>query len=320
MAALPYRTLHARLHRWYQAHGRHDLPWRTTQDPYRIYVSEIMLQQTQVKTVLERFYHPFLKKFPTLSALAKAREQEVLKAWEGLGYYTRARNLHKAAQATAPRLPRTVEALQALPGIGKNTACAVAAFAYHAPVPVMEANVKRILHRFFAAEKLSEATLWEHAFALLDTHNPFDYNQAMMDIGAMVCTAKAPKCTACPLRTECKGKHAPEHYPAPKTAKAKPVRRYYVLVHTNPRGELYLEKRETRLLHGTYRFPQTEQAPKSSKKLGQVIHHYSHFTFEGEVRRITTAPKGTGMWYGAKALRALPLSTLEKKVLALLEH
>ncbi|MBY0354265.1 MAG: hypothetical protein K2Q12_00885, partial [Rickettsiales bacterium] len=138
---------HQTIHDWYAAHGRHSLPWRLTRDPYAIYVSEIMLQQTQVATVLTRFYHPFLARFPTLQSLADASQEEVLKAWEGLGYYSRARNLHQAAKICAPTLPTTVEGLLELPGIGRNTAHAIAAFAYHQPVAVMEANVKRVLHR-----------------------------------------------------------------------------------------------------------------------------------------------------------------------------
>lgn len=183
---------HARLHTWYRQHGRHHLPWRNTDDPYPIWLSEVMLQQTQVQTVLERFYFPFLERFPNIAALAAAEEQEVLKCWQGLGYYTRARNLHKAARIVQSTLPETVEALHQLPGIGRNTAHAIAAFAFRQPVAIMEANVKRILCRIFALEKPSEAELWQRATELLDTHNPFDYNQAMMDIGAGVCTPDAP--------------------------------------------------------------------------------------------------------------------------------
>ena len=137
--------VHKAIQEWYATHGRKDLPWRNTKEPYHIYISEIMLQQTQVSTVLARYYFPFLKKFPTLSVLAKAPEVEVLKAWEGLGYYQRARNLHKAAKITAPQLPHTLEGLLALPGIGQNTAHAILAFAHHKPVPVLEANVKRVI-------------------------------------------------------------------------------------------------------------------------------------------------------------------------------
>ena len=165
-SALPVAVFHARLQQWYSNHGRHDLPWRNTSDPYAIYISEIMLQQTQVKTILERFYHPFLKKFPTVAALANAPEQEVLKAWEGMGYYRRAKYLHAAMKLAQTHMPNTVEALIALPGIGRNTAHAVAAFAYKQPVPVMEANVKRVIHRIFALKKAKDEELWAKAFEL----------------------------------------------------------------------------------------------------------------------------------------------------------
>ena len=156
-------TFHRNLQQWYQQHGRKHLPWRNTQDPYAIYISEIMLQQTQVKTVLERYYFSFLERFPTLAALAKAPQNEVLNAWQGLGYYNRALNLHKTAKLCPKGLPDNVEALIALPGIGRNTAHAVAAFAYKQPVAVMEANVKRVLARIFTIKQLNERELWETA-------------------------------------------------------------------------------------------------------------------------------------------------------------
>lgn len=216
---------HARLHRWYKKHGRLSLPWRNTRDPYHIYLSEIMLQQTQVATVLERYYHPFLKRFPTLKSLAAAPLKDVLKAWEGLGYYTRAGNLHKAALLSCKNFPKDVEGLIALPGIGKNTAHAIAAFAYHQPVPVMEANVKRVLCRVFALKTPDDKILWEKADELLDRKNPFDYNQAMMDIGSYVCTKRAPKCSECPLNKLCLGQTNPLLYPEPKQKKKVPLRK-----------------------------------------------------------------------------------------------
>ena len=174
------RGFHKRLHTWYAAHGRHDLPWRNTRDPYHIWVSEVMLQQTQVKTVLERYYAPFLQRFPTIESLARAPREEVMKAWEGLGYYSRAGNLQKAAQEVmngewwvvnsenTPPLTTHYSQLTRLPGIGKNTAHALLAFAYHQPVAVMEANVKRVLCRVFALTAPSDAQLWELAQALVD--------------------------------------------------------------------------------------------------------------------------------------------------------
>src|SRR5262249_17261464 len=183
-------------------------PWRNTRDAYHIYISEIMLQQTQVKTVLERFYMPFLKQFPTIEKLTNAPQKDVLKAWQGLGYYNRAINLHEATKQCEHALPKTPEALAALPAIGKNTANAIPAFAYHPPGAVMEANVKRVLSRIFAMKTPDEKTLWEKAATLLDRNEPFDYNQAMMDLGSMVCTKRAPKCRECPASGICVGKVA----------------------------------------------------------------------------------------------------------------
>ena len=193
-------VFHRALMRWYEAYGRRGLPWRNTQDAYHIYVSEIMLQQTQVKTVLERYYTPFLEQFPTLASLANAKPESVMKAWGRVGGMIPVRELHKAARLCKSHLPSAVEELIRLPGIGRNTAHAVACFGFGAPVPVMEANVKRVLHRVFALRRSDDATLWRCAGELLDKKNSFDYNQAMMDVGALLCTKSKPQCGACPLK------------------------------------------------------------------------------------------------------------------------
>ena len=161
---------------WYEKHGRHDLPWRTTTNPYHIYLSEIMLQQTQVKTVLERFYFQFLEKFPTLKSLANATQDEVLKAWEGLCYYTRARNLHKIAQLIQSQLPQRVEELHALPGIGPSTANAIACFAYGARVPILDGNVKRILYRYYKTKVANDKKLWELSHRLFKANETLHMN------------------------------------------------------------------------------------------------------------------------------------------------
>lgn len=351
-AAARLADFHARLHAWYAAHGRRALPWRNTQDPYAIYVSEVMLQQTQVSTVLERYYFPFLERFPTVEALASAGREEVLKAWQGLGYYSRAANLHKAAQGCKGGLPRDVETLIALPGVGRNTAHAVAAFAYHLPVPVMEANVKRVIHRIFALRSSSGAvahqTLWECAHALLDAAEPFDYNQAMMDIGAMVCTRRAPKCGECPANAICAGKASPESYPAKRAAKKTRVRQRAIFVLRDANGRIYAEPRQERFLQGMYRFVEADYSPRkrgsitdvekiplkelfhalglkwlpacAGDKIGHVTQIYSHFTLEAEVYVVWLAgpkPQGEG-WFTLEELRRLPHSKAEEKILAML--
>ncbi|MDX1975684.1 MAG: A/G-specific adenine glycosylase [Rickettsiales bacterium] len=311
-------AFHRKLHAWYGAHGRKDLPWRHTQDAYHIYVSEVMLQQTQVKTVLERYYGPFLKRFPSLEALKRASRQEVLTAWQGLGYYSRAANLHKAAELCGRSLPQQVEQLMELPGIGRNTAHAIAAFAYYQPVPVMEANVKRIIARVFALEYPTSEELWEKAFILLDRKQPFDYNQAMMDIGSLVCTKRNPNCPVCPANVICEGQRSPESYPAPKTKKATPIRRKHIIVQQNAQGFYYSTVRTSRFLQGLYHFIEQEAAPTKATLLGHVTQQYSHFTLDADIWLMKTAKSGKD-WYGFKQLSKLPMSMAEKKILQLLE-
>lgn len=326
------RQFHTRLQRWYQAHGRTGLPWRNTDDAYAIYISEIMLQQTQVKTVLERYYHPFLKRFPTLAALAESDADDVLTAWQGLGYYNRALNLRAAAKACNGRLPDTLDGLIALPGIGRNTAHAICAFAYHKPVPVMEANVKRVLARVFAMSEPREQELWDKAEALLDRKHPFDYNQAMMDIGAMVCTRRKPSCSQCPLNTICKGKATPESYPTPKRKKATPVHRKNIAVLRNAEGMYYATPRTGRFLNGLYHFVETAEDEQAityrthrlpldkAQPLGHVRQQYSHFTLEADVWLMEVDDRHGNSWYRFPQLRTLPMSMAETKILGLIER
>ena len=211
--ALP--SIRSALLAWYAAQKR-DLPWRTTSDPYRIWVSEIMLQQTRVAAVLEH-YRRFLEAFPTVQALAAATEAEVLARWSGLGYYRRARMLHRAAQVVVRefggRIPRTSAALRALPGVGAYTAAAVASIAFGEPVASVDGNVERVLARvagWSAAEKGFATRVRTFADALVDAARPGDFNQAMMELGATVCLPRAPLCLGCPVREWCRtrGEHA----------------------------------------------------------------------------------------------------------------
>jgi len=329
-AELP--RFHRALAAWYAAHGRRDLPWRNTLDAYHIYISEIMLQQTQVKTVLERYYAPFLERFPTLAALGKARAEAVVKQWEGLGYYMRARNLHAAARASKGALPDTPDALMALPGIGRNTANAIACFGFGLAVPVMEANVKRVLARVFALKTPDEKLLWEKATLLLDTKHAFDYNQAMMDIGAMVCTKRNPRCGECPLTSLCKGKSSPQSYPQLKRKKAPPVRRRAIVVFADARGQYYLKRRDTRFLHGLYGFMEVDadtphvrlqgkrHALNPRLLLGAVTQAYSHFTLQAKVYLVPVAklPAG-GVAARLADMQRLPLSRADHKIVRMLE-
>jgi len=205
------KRLQKQLLSWYHRNKR-DLPWRKTRDPYRILVSEIMLQQTQVATVIP-YYLRFIRTFPTVSSLARAPLQNILKLWEGLGYYSRARNLHRAAQAIHKQwndqVPSTVAGLSSLPGIGRYTAGAVASIAFGVNAPVLDGNVRRVLCRIFAIRKdprdaVVQDRLWRLAEELLPARNVGDFNQGLMELGATVCLPRTPSCSVCPVREYCR--------------------------------------------------------------------------------------------------------------------
>lgn len=305
-------TPQASLLRWYDKNGRHDLPWRTTDNPYHIYISEIMLQQTQVKTVLERFYFPFLKRFPTLLEIAESDLNDVLKMWEGLGYYTRAKNLHLAARQCNGILPGNAYDLMQLSGIGRSTAHAIAAFAYRESLPILDANVKRILHRYFALKERNEKKLWEYAYILFDPNHPFEYNQAMMDIGATVCLAKKPLCALCPFDNTCEGKSNPLSYPEAKTKILKPIRKRSIIIHY--RNNRYaLTQRTERFLHGLWGFFETTEI-SSAISLGHITQHYSHFTLEADVYLSIDEIEEEGFeWFTLEEIEELSLSRADRK-------
>jgi A/G-specific adenine glycosylase len=240
---------------WYEVHRR-DLPWRASRDPYRVWLSEIMLQQTRVAAVLEH-YHEFLRRFPTVQKLAAAREASVLAAWSGLGYYRRARMLHAAAKVIVRErggeFPASEEELQALPGIGRYTAAAIASIAFDEPVAVVDGNVERVLQRV-AGKRLVGEELWAAANHLLEAKRPSDFNQAMMELGAVVCTPRAPACLTCPVIELCatRGELAG---PA-KTARQTKRDIHYTLNCRN--GDVFLVKRasDASLMPGMWELPE----------------------------------------------------------------
>lgn len=318
------KNIHKRIQQWYKAHGRVDLPWRTTDDAYHIYLSEVMLQQTQVKTVLERYYFPFLKKFPTLQALGEAPLDDVLKMWEGLGYYNRAKNLHKTAMiltqegqtlGSAPTLPSDMETLMALPGIGKNTAHAVATFAFKKPVPIMEANVKRILCRLHKLKTPTDKVLWEIAYDLVDKENPFDYNQAMMDIGSTVCTPKNPQCELCPLKSICQGKAEPILYPT-KKKRTVPTREQNIMLYLY-NDKLSLTQRQGKFLHGLWGFEEIDIPLCASEYIGEVTHAYTHFKLTCKVYLYNELDAEQNSYFTTQEIRKLAISKVDDKILAL---
>jgi A/G-specific adenine glycosylase len=248
---------------WFDRHRR-DLPWRRSSNPYEIWLSEVMLQQTRVETVLP-FYHRFLARFPTVEVLASAELSEVLALWSGLGYYRRARQLHAAAReiAVAGAFPATLEDLLALPGIGAYTAAAVASIAFGVAAPVMDGNVERVLSRCLALDADPRASggrrqLLTAAVELLDPLRPGDSNQALMELGATLCSPRNPKCLLCPLRSGCRAaaEGDPERYPVPKAKRASERLRLLVAVVEDASGVLLFRRPEgSALLAGTWELP-----------------------------------------------------------------
>lgn len=235
------RRFRSALLRWYSKNGR-DLPWRDTRDPYRILVSEFMLQQTQVATVV-RYYKDWLRRFPSFDALASAKPNDVLHAWQGLGYYARARNLHATAKLVVDRhrgrFPRSIEEMQRFPGIGKYTAHAVASFAFSKPVPIIEANTARVLSRLVDLRLPVDSIrgkefLWQYAADLMPKARADIYNSALLDLGALVCLPHAPRCTMCPVKKYCRAKN-PQSLPIkrPRPATKRLIERHAFILKDN---------------------------------------------------------------------------------------
>jgi len=253
-AALPL-AFGERLVAWQKRHGRHALPWQNTRDPYRVWLSEIMLQQTQVTTVLG-YYQRFLERFPTVAELGAASLDEVLALWAGLGYYSRARNLHACARAVAARpdgrFPPSAAELQELPGIGRSTAAAIAAFCFGERIAILDGNVKRVLGRLLAfegdlASSAQEKKLWQLAQQLLPPRDVEAYTQGLMDLGATVCTPRAPQCLICPAEELCAGRRGgePTLYPI-KSRKLKRSRRENWWLWLEHEGQVLLQQRPAR--------------------------------------------------------------------------
>ena len=280
----------ARIVAWQVVKGRHGLPWQNTRDPYRVWLSEIMLQQTQVSTVLD-YFPRFLARFPDVNSLAAASQEEVLGLWSGLGYYSRARHLHACAQAIVDshggQFPRTAEVLQTLPGIGRSTAAAIASFCFDERVSILDGNVKRVLTRFLGfsndlAQLANERLLWQHAAALLPpperAHDMPRHTQALMDLGATVCKIRRPLCEACPLQTRCHGFQSgePEQWPVRTKKGTRKAESWWLLWLENERGEVWLETRPQKgIWAGMSAFPVLPSreallemlAPQASQKL-----------------------------------------------------
>lgn len=298
---------------WYDVHAR-DLPWRQDRDPYRVWVSEIMLQQTRVAAVIEH-YHEFLRRFPTVQKLAAARESSVLAAWSGLGYYRRARMMHAAAKVIARELhgnfPTTAEGLRVLPGIGRYTSAAIASIAFREPVAVVDGNVERVVQRF-SGKPLRPEKIWQTAENLLDRERPGDFNQAIMELGATVCTPRAPSCLACPVVAMCAIRG--ELPAAGKSVKQRKREIHYVLHDRD--GAVYLVRRprNARLMPAMWELPQVEA--NSARPAEFRLRHSITVTDYTVLVRRSVAPAGTaGAWVRLEKLRSLALTGLARKIL-----
>jgi len=335
-----------RLLRWYDAHKR-DLPWRETGDPYRIWVSEVMLQQTQVATVLA-YYGPFLARFPDVERLARAREDDVLAAWSGLGFYRRARNLHRGARFVVDelggRLPADLDGWLALPGVGRYTAGAVTSIAFGTRAPILDGNVGRVLSRLrgwreHPSESAARRRLWAEAEALLPESRVGDFNQSLMELGATVCRPKQPACERCPWRDACVA-HAseePQAFPRPRPSKAPPAVQRVALFLERPDGRWLMTRRPAEgLLGNMWELPSCEieggDSSQAAQRLarrwgtrrrlqpaGRAEHRFSHLEWRTVTFRVAVpaswTPARDGRWVRQADLSGLGLPTATRKTL-----
>ena len=331
---------------WQKQHGRHHLPWQNTVDPYAIWVSEIMLQQTQVAAVIG-YYAKFMQRFPSIQALASATQDEVLQHWSGLGYYSRARNLHNAAQKIVDdfgddgfniKFPQNFDDILSLPGIGRSTAAAISTFAFNQPMPILDGNVKRVFARHFNIEGWPglpkvEAQLWqiaanENPSGLNPTASAIAYTQGLMDLGATLCTRTKPNCPACPVNTSCVAlaNNTVNQLPAPKPRKVIPERNIYFLVYKNGH-DIMLEKRaNTGVWGGLWSFPEAETLQENTSAntlenmqlLPKFTHTFTHFKLHIQPVLIETnkqVKSASTLWIGVDEAIEAAIPTPVRKIL-----
>ena len=324
---------------WQRRHGRHTLPWQDTRDPYRVWLSEIMLQQTQVVTVLG-YYDRLLARWPRVTDLAAATLDEVLAMWAGLGYYSRARNLHACAKAVAElhggEFPRTAAGLQTLPGIGRSTAAAIAAFCFGERVAILDGNVKRVLGRVLAfdgdlSSSAAEKRLWNHATELLPELDVDRYTQGLMDLGATVCTTRSPNCLLCPVQPLCRAQHEgePTRYPV-KTRKLKRGRRenwwLWLVKPGDAGGQVLLQQRPASgVWAGLWTLPMFDDEASARaalpgvrlETLPRIEHALTHFDWVLHTMRAEAADTMTpgGTWVARETLANYALPAPLKKLI-----
>ncbi len=351
LATIPITAFQQAVLAWYQHYGRKDLPWQQDITPYKVWVSEIMLQQTQVKTVIP-YFERFMQRFPNVNTLANAEIDDVLHHWTGLGYYARARNLHKAAKCIlndfGGNLPEDVDTLTELTGIGRSTAGAIISLSLNKIAPILDGNVKRVLARYFAIEGWPGKTqVLKQLWHLAELHTPAkqcnQYNQAMMDLGAMVCTRTKPACIDCPLQQGCTAKKLARqsHYPGTKPKKALPLKHSKMLIINNNNQLLLLQQPPVGLWGGLWCFPQLKPDADihhwSKKHLGMSLHDhhtleafthtFSHFKlniqpvvceFKSQTTRIME--NSSQIWYNLAQPQSLGLPQPVKQLIQQLEE
>ena len=331
---------------WFDQHGRKHLPWQVDKTPYRVWISEIMLQQTQVVTVIP-YYQKFMASFPDVYQLADASEDEVLAHWSGLGYYARARNLHKAAKVLTNELdgtfPASLEGVCELSGIGRSTAAAILSISRNKQTAILDGNVKRVLGRFHAidtwpGEKKTENAMWDLAESYMPAKRCADYTQAMMDLGATLCTRSKPQCLLCPIKEDCQAlaKGDPTDYPIKKPKKSIPTKYTNMLVLHNAQGQVLLEKRPgSGIWGGLWSLPESQESAitlateqrfqlvvEKQESLKSFRHTFSHYHLEispyklcvDSFNQINDVDKY--QWYALKDAMALGLPTPIRKILS----
>lgn len=320
------RAFRKALTAWFDAEGK-DYPWRATRDPYAVLVSEMMLQQTQIASVLGRgYYANWMAKFPTCEVLAAADEAEVLKAWEGLGYYSRARNLHKAAKQIAGelggRFPEKLSEIEALPGVGRYTAAAVATFAGGQAVPIVDANIARVLARLFAFTEAIDSTagarqLWEWAADLVPGIGARSYNSGLMELGQRICTPRKPDCDSCPTAAFCASRDGdPEALPVKKPRTKTVYQDEHVAYACAADGSVLLQQEQQRRRQGLWKFPAVENwagLPVILKLKYAITHHQvTLFVHEDLAQREAGENQ---RWVAADALESVPMPSPYRKAL-----
>lgn len=301
--------------RWYETNGRHDLAWRNTNDLYHIYISEIMLQQTQVNRVMEHFYPNFLAKFPTLASLSQTQEEDVLSAWSGLGYYSRARNIHATAKlCTTGELPHTMEELQKLPGIGRYTASAVCAFGLNQAVAVVDTNIARVIKRLFSHAKNDEKAVLKDAESFVNIHMPREHNLALMDLGSLICTPTNPKCDECPLNFTCRAKESPELFTHTKKTEYESLELFLGIC--IKQGRIALTKSEGRMYKNMLTLPNIE--PLEEHYITTFKHSYTKYRLTVKLYKVEELACEK-VWLEFDEVKNAHVSSLTKKAISALE-